>query len=164
MRKITVILLLIFLSSNVFHSMALSRENLNQRFTEKTVRKLCKKTGNAFYITSNYADFSIVWTYFDSRIEIYKLKNGKIIQNQTFEDQCNALYDFDFADLENELYSICPVELDGDLLGIQIEHSGIKYKSELPVSINDLKRGIYNVELLNKIADDIQRYDLWAIE
>ena len=166
MRKTALILLFISLSLGTSHSMSRSRITLNQRFTAKILNKTYRQTGNAFCITSTYANFSVIWTYADDKIEIYRLKDSKIIQRLTFddEDELKPLYETNETEIETELYKVCPIELDGDTLAMLVKYNNTRLEGAHPVNINDFKQGKYNVGLLDKLAKDIQRYNMWEIQ
>lgn len=54
----------------------------NYRKTERIAMSLFRENGNVFFVTSTYANFSVVWTYDEERVEIYRLREGKTRHKQ----------------------------------------------------------------------------------
>lgn len=137
----------------------------NQTLTQKQVNYYHQKNGNAFYLSSTYASFSVVWTYYTDRIEIYKLQKGKVNQKQVFPEKEWIKYaEVALEDIEKELYQKCALELDGDNFGFRIVIDGKTYNTDYAVDINCLKTDKYKSEFLNKITNDIKTHKMWEIK
>lgn len=166
MKKSYTILVLFFICA-FLASCSTMQYNIrkNRNFTTKQVDYFYKKNGNAFYLSSTYANFSIVWTYDEDGIEIYRLQKGQIRQKQISSEKGIIPYaEFSLEDIEKELYQNCALELDGTVFGFKIEFDKKIHNADYAVDINCLKQGKYKSDFLNKIASDIKTYRMWEIE
>lgn len=137
----------------------------NRDLTTKIVKSLYRNNENAFYLSSTYANFSIVWTYNKEKVEIYRLQNGDIKQKQLFETKENIKFIAVSPEaIDNELDQRCAPELDGDFLGVYIKTGDKTINEEYAVNINCLKSGNYESELLRRIAKDICYYKMWEFK
>jgi len=144
------------MKSNMIHN----NIKKNTKFTQKQVNFLFKKNGNAFYLDSSYATFSIVWTYSKNGIEIYRLVNGKVFKKEIFPEK-EWLHDADIA--VEEIYKNCSVVLDGDGFGFKINMDGNIHKESYTTNIDCMKQQTFESEFLNKIVNDIKNYKMWEI-
>ena len=154
MRKSYTIIVLFFVFSFLV-SCSTMQYNIkrNQDLTAKQVNYFYQKNGNAFYLSSTYANFSIVWTYDEDRVEIYRLQKGKIRQKQIIKDKEIIQYaEVSLEDIEKELYQKCALELDGDMFGFIIEIDRKTHNADYAVDINCLKQGKYKSDFLTAIA------------
>ena len=137
----------------------------NYRKTERIAMSLFRENGNVFFVTSTYANLSVVWTYDEERVEIYRLREGKTRHKQVLRRkealQFEGLSLEVFEEIEKEIYQKCALELDGDLLGFIIEVDGKANKETFAVDINCLKRGHYDSGLLDGIVNDINDNRMW---
>ena len=137
----------------------------NRDLTAKQVNYFYQKNGNAFYLSSSSTNFSIIWTYYEGKVEIYRLQKGKISQRQIFREKEIIQYaDISLEDIEKELYQKCALELDGDTFGIIIEIDHKTHNADYAVDINCLKQGKYKSDFFNKITNDIRNYKMWEVE
>ena len=166
MRKsYTIIVLCFVLSFLVSCSTMQYAIKRNQDLTAKQVDCFYQKNGNAFYLSSSYASFSVVWTYYEDRVEIYWLQKGKIERKQIINDNETIQYaEVSLEDIEKELYQRCAMELDGDMFGFMIEIDRKTHNADYAVDINCLKQGKYKSDFLNRITNDIKRHKMWEIE
>lgn len=137
----------------------------NRVLTTKIVKTLYKNNENAFYLSSTYANFSIVWTYSKGSIEVYRLQNGAVQEKHCIE--CKETFQPSTVspkEIGNELDQNCAPELDGDIFGFYIKTEGKTFNEEYAVNINCLKTGNYKSELLSRIAKDIYYYKMWEYE
>lgn len=154
-----------FISSFLMSCSTMQHIKRNQTLTQKQVNYYHQKNGNVFYLSSTYATFSVVWTYYTDRIEIYILQKGKVIQKQVFPEKEWIKYaEVALEDIEEELYQRCPLELDGDNFGFRIVIDGKTYNEDYGVDVNCLKTGKYKSNFLNKITNDIKTYKMWEIK
>ena len=159
MKKIyslTVLILIIasFASCSIMHNI-----ERNHDFTKKLLNKLYRKNGNAFYLNSCYFTSSRVWTYYEGRIDIYMLYNGKTGWRKTYEDGGIMQYVNSSLNLSNDLYGRCPLTLDGDMFGYIIDIDNEIH--EYSLDIDCLKQGKYESGFLNKLVNDINKYKMW---
>ena len=142
------------------------RQNIskNDRLTDKTISLLSKKKENVFYLMSTYATFSIVWTYSDYKIEIYKLAKGRIYKQTEYPNDGIAGYQIPTSkELNLEIFNRekCPIVLDGDGFGYRIKRGSEIVGDDLPVEIECFTKNKYQSEFLNKIVADIITYKMW---
>lgn len=137
----------------------------NRLLVNKETDYLYQKKGNAFYLSSTYSYYSIVWSYDKESIEIYKLQKGAMKQKQVFKEKEKIQYaGISLVDIEKELYQKCAFELDGVIFGFIIEVDGKRYNVDYAVDINCLKQQEYDSVFLNKISNDIKYYKMWEIQ
>lgn len=137
----------------------------NQKCTAKQVDYLYQNNRNAFYLGSTFANFSTVWTYSEDKIVIYRLQKGKIKEKQIFEGKELMQYNEEsLRDMKKELERIGAWELDGDLFGLSIEIERKRHDVAYPINIIYLKQGKYNSIFLNKIINDMKKYEMWRVE
>lgn len=166
MRKCYAIIVLLFIFSFGVSCLTV-RYNVkrNKDLTVKQVNCFYKKNKNAFYLCSTYATFSVVWTYDEDKIEIYRLQEGKISKKQIFKAKDIIPYMVvPLEDVEDELYGKCAMELDGDSFGFKVEIDHKTYIEDYAVDIKCMKLGKYKSCFLKKIADDIKIYKMWEVE
>lgn len=166
MRKSYTIIFLLFIFS-FLESCSTMQYNIkaNRDLTAKQLNYFYQKNGNAFYLSSSSTNFSIIWTYYEGKVEIYRLQKGKISQRQIFQEKEIIQYaDISLEDIEKELYQKCALELDGDTFGIIIEIDHKTHNADYAVDINCLKQGKYKSDFLNKITNDIKNYKMWKVE
>ena len=180
MRKSYTIIVLFFVFSFLVSCSTMQYAiKRNQDLTAQQVDDFYQKNGNAFYLSSTYANFSVVWTYDEDRVEIYWLQKGKIERKQIINDNETIQYaEVSLEDIEKELYQRCAMELDGDMFGFMIEidrKDGDMFgfmieidrkthNADYAVDINCLKQGKYKSDFLNRITNDIKRHKMWEIE
>ncbi len=100
---------------------------------------------------STYATFSVVWTYDEDKIEIYRLQEGKISKKQIFKAKDIIPYMVvPLEDVEDELYGKCAMELDGDSFGFKVEIDHKTYIEDYAVDIKCMKLGKYKSCFLKK--------------
>lgn len=166
MRKCYTIIVLLFIISFLV-SCSTVRYNIkrNKDLTVRQVNYFYKKNGNAFYLCSTYATFSVVWTYDEDNFQIYRLQEGRIRQKQIFKSKDIIQYAVvSLEDLEDELYRKCALELDGDSFGFKVEIDRKTYIADYAVNINCMKQGKYESNFLNKITNDIKIHKMWEVE
>ena len=96
-----------------------------QDLTERLVKSLYQKNGNAFYLSSTHASFSTVWTHTEDMVIVYRLQKGKRKQMLSFMEKGIVQFaKIDPEDIEKELYQKCALELDGDVFGFIIDVDG----------------------------------------
>ncbi len=159
--RITLAVIVIFCTS-----CSTMKQNIhkNNKFTDKTISSLLEKNGNVFYITSTYSTGSVVWTYNENGIEIYKLVKGKVIRKEVFPVKETWQFNvFAFRDIETELYQKCGLELDGDLFGFSLYVDNTMHKEDFAVDISCLKTETYKSEFLNKVVEDINTYKMYNV-
>lgn len=166
MRKCYTIIVLLFIFS-LLVSCSTMQYNIkrNKDLTVRQVNYFYKKNRNVFYLCSTYATFSVVWTYDEDKVEIYRLQKGKIRQKQIFEEKKTIQYaEISLEDIEKELYQKCALELDGDVFGFIIEIDHKTYIADYAVNINCMKQRKYKSTFLNKITNDIKSHKMWEVE
>lgn len=163
MKKILKLILL----GLVLFSMSCStvKQNItkNNRSMDKLISSLLDKNGNAFYLTSSYANFSTVWSYGEHDIEVYRLASGKPFEHQTFPDTGFSKYEIPTRkELDIEIQD-CGYELDGDGFGFRLKGGSEIKQQDLPISIECFTKLKYESEFLNKIVEDINNYKMWDV-
>lgn len=137
----------------------------NNALTERQLARCYRNNSNAFYVTSTYATFSVVWSYNDGSIEIYRLRNGRIKQKQVFETKDTEFYTgVSLYAIDKELFRECCLVLDGDLFVVRVKVDGRPHTKSFPLDINCLKKGEYQSGFLKRIAEDIYTYRMWEFE
>jgi hypothetical protein len=165
MRKNHIIALLFTLSVLVSCSETNYAIKKNRDSTNKEMSLLFQKNGNAFYLSYTYSYFSIVWSYNEDSVEIYRLHKGKIKQKQVFREKEIIQYaGLSLVDIETELYQKCALELDGDVFGFIIEDDGKRYNADFSIDINSFKRKEYESDFLNRVSNDIKYYKMWDFQ
>lgn len=165
MKKLFFVLLLMALLFHVSCSSMLFVVDRNMRITEKQVKNLYEHNGNAFYITSYYSAYSVVWTYTEDYVMLCKVIKGKV-QTCSFAHN-SALPHISKALLEEaneEILEKCICELDGDIFGYLLYADGLSYKNEYAVSIDSLKKTTFETEVINRIINDIHTYGIWEFQ
>ena len=162
MKKHTVFILCIITSLGISCSTVQNKYiKVNQDSMIKQVYFCYKKNGNVFYLSSKYVNFSIVWTYYEDKVEIFRLQNGEIRQKQVM-NRSNKIIHFDNIlpkDIRSELYQTCPMVLDGDTFGFIIEVNHKKQKEDFIVDVNCLKHGQYKSDFLNRMVEPLSEKD-----
>lgn len=121
MRNIAYIIALSFL---LFSCNALPlgiRKNFNG--TGKMEKELFEKNGNAFVVTSMYANFSQVWTYTEDYRIRYDLLEGKI---QKIDTTASTFYNDYLRESQKNFEGLSPLncpELDGGLFLIRMNYN-----------------------------------------
>lgn len=136
----------------------------NKKATEIKTNTLFKKNGNAFYIYSTHSSSSVIWSYRDTMIEIYKLNKGRVFKELIISHDNLITNNISFSNLEDDIYNNCALQLDGDVIGLRLHYEGKEYNERFPVDINCLKDKKYGIDLLNIIIGDINKYDMWNFE
>ena len=137
----------------------------NSVLTRRIVKTLYSNNDNAFYLSSTYANFSIVWTYNKGSVEVYRLQNGTVREKQIFESkETIQLITASLEEIDNDLNHNCAPELDGDVFGVYVKTDDKTINEEFAININCLKTGNYKSELLNRIVRDIKYYKMWEYE
>lgn len=137
----------------------------NNVLTERQLARCYRNNKNVFSVTSTYANFSVVWSYNDGSIEIYRLMNGRIEQKQVFETKDTDFYTgVSLYTINKELLRECCLELDGDLFVVRVNVDSLPYSETFPININCLKKGEYQSGFLKRIAEDINTYRMWEFE
>ena len=138
---------------------------VNYNRTERIMNSLYRENKNAFCITSTYMVSSTVWTYEEDMVVVYRLKNGRIREKQTFQEIAPVPFSEDsWEEMKKELSQECPMELDGDLFGAVLEIDHTKTRYDYPVDINCMIRGNYDSLLLKRLVSDIISYSLWDVD
>lgn len=123
-------------------------------------RSLAKKQGNAFYVNSTYAAFSTVWHYSDGRIIIYELVKGKIYSKNDYPSNTQLITGLP-KDTWNELVNCS--ELDGGGFGFKIIDGDTLIEEEFATRIECLKKGGFQTQFLNDIAQDMTVHKIWDV-
>jgi len=137
----------------------------NRNFTEKLMNSLFKEKGNVFYLNSTNSTFSILWVYNKSKIEIYRLANGKIFKKEEYNKSKNILYQIEEHFSKKIIYELdsC-MELDGDGFGFKIMNDSNIIKEDLPINIECFRKGKYQSVFFSEILRDISNYKMWDIK
>lgn len=135
------------------------RVNANHRKTDRLIGQLSKKNNNAFALGSTYYNFSTIWSYDNSTINIYKLTNGHIKERKvikTNEPFVSSILD---TSKINEIDDC--IELDGDVILIKLKGDFQNEIQILPVNIKCFlsKEKIGN-SIVQRIKCDIMLYNL----
>jgi hypothetical protein len=130
----------------------------NNKFTMSLLDKLYLENNNSFYIKSSYTTVSKVWSYHNDTITIFKLKDGKVYEEQNFSSKW--LSDKTILD-KNDLFELdkC-MELDGDIFGIRIKQSNQEILENLPINIGCFVKDQYKSDFFNSIVNDIKTYKI----
>ena len=159
---IALLFVLFFLESCSSMHFAIRRNN---NLTSRQVSYLYKENGNAFYLSSTYASFSVVWTYVEDRIEIYRINKGQIKEKQAYSGKEMISFSVaDIKDIENAIYQNCALELDGDAFGFIIRIGSETYNEDFSVDINCLKQTHEYPAFLEAVINDIRIYNMWEIK
>lgn len=166
MEKSSKNLVLLFISF-FFLSCSTMRYHIKRNTTEtqKQVNRLYKKNGNAFYLCSTFATFSVVWTYSGENIEIFRMQKGKVKRKQIFRAKYiiqNTM--FSPEDIEDELYRKCAMVLDGDVFGYIIDINHKTYNANYDIDINCLKQGQFKSDFWGLITHDINNFGMWEFD
>lgn len=133
------------------------RINSNNKATSRIVSSLLEDNGNVYYLQSTYSKSSVIWTYGEDGIEIYRLHSGKLLSQKHIKtDECN---DALFLNMEDLVELDDYLELDGDILGVQTW----KMKQEYPVCFDCILNGPLHSKRLNLLIHDIINYELWPL-
>lgn len=133
----------------------------NKKVTEVKTNTLFKKNGNVFYIYSTHSSYSVIWSYRDTMIEIYKLNKGRVYKELIITQDNLIKNNISFSNIEDDIYNNCALQLDGDVLGLGFHSKGKEFHERFPVDINCLKDKKHETNLLNIIVSDITKYDMW---
>ena len=164
MRKCVLVLLITMLFIESCSSMHFAVWR-NKNLTSRQVSYLYKENGNAFYLSSSYASFSVVWTYDKDKIEIYRIKKGRIKEKQVIKrKEIMSFSEVDIKSIKNAIYDNCALELDGDVFGYIIRSGDETYNEDYAVDINCLKQKHEYPLLLETVIDDIRIYKMWEIK
>lgn len=150
-RVFYTILVLSTISCSTVHQI-----NSNNKATSRIVSSLLEDNGNVYYLQSTYSKSSVIWTYREDGIEIYRLHSGKLSSQKHLKtnDYNTLLLNMeDFAELDDYL------ELDGDILGVQNR----RMKQEYPVCFDCILKGSLNSKKLNSLIQDIISLELWPL-
>ena len=158
LAKLTFISIVAFLTSCSAMKYNISRNN---KLTDKTIFNLNKEYGNVFYVRSTYATFSTVWSYVDNSIKIYKLANGRLIDQQQYPT--NGIEDFKIMTNDELLELNQCMELDGDIFGYSILKGEQIDQRDFPVGIECFTKINFKSNFLKKIVDDINTFKIWEI-
>lgn len=159
---IVLIFALFFLESCSTMHFAIRRNN---NLTSRQVSHLYKENGNAFYLSSTYSSFSVVWTYDEDRIEIYRIKKGRIKEKQVYcGKEMISFSGVDIKDIENAIYQNFALELDGDAFGFIIRIGSETCKENFAIDINSLKQRHEYPAFLERVINDIRVYKMWEIQ
>jgi hypothetical protein len=133
----------------------------NQKKTLEEIGSLFEMNGNAFYLNSTYSTFSIVWTYKEGKIIVYKLMNGKLKRQEEYDTKDASIVLFNS---KKEIFELdkC-MELDGDMFGYKIENGSEIDKQDLAINMKCFTKRKYQSEFLNKVVEDINTYKIWDV-
>ncbi len=151
-RVLYTILVLSTISCSTAHQI-----NSNNKATSRIVSSLLEKNGNVYYLQSTYSKSSVIWTYREDGIEIYRLLSGKLSSQKHIKTDKNNNALFlnmeDLAELDDYL------ELDSDILGIQTR----RIQQEYPVCFDCILKGSLHSKKLNSLIQDIIYFELWPL-
>lgn len=138
----------------------------NRSSIKKQVNYFLKKNGNAFYLSSTYTSFLIVWSYNNQKeIEIHRFRRDKPIIKRSYPIKEWINYkDIQLKDIEEEIYTKCAIQLDGDFFGFRVDVDGKTYSEEYSVGISCLKTGDFKSVFLKRIVYDINKYKMWEAQ
>ncbi|KIX21279.1 hypothetical protein SY27_11070 [Flavobacterium sp. 316] len=155
--KIILSCVIILIMSNSCSSIKSKIAN-NNKSTMSLLDKLYLENNNSFYIKSSYTTVSKVWSYHNDTITIFKLKEGKVYEEQNFSSK--QLSDKIIVN-KNDLFELdkC-IELDGDIFGIRIKQSDQEILENLPMSIECFVKNQYKSDFFNSIVNDIKIYKI----
>ena len=135
---------------------------LNHRKTERFFHLLFERNENAFYVDAAWCNGSVVWSYQENQIEIYKLRNGRIIKKQLFDNEgIHKLSESQFKSLDEEMAEKCPPVLDGDGCGFIIDSDSIVIQADYSIEVDEMKRQSFESVFLTKVVDDMNTYMIW---
>lgn len=138
------------------------------RLTDKMMTSLSEKNGNAFCLRSQYMLVSVVWTYYNGKIKIYKIGKWGIdspIEYISSSPDINKMSG-------NENVEILPcIGMSGAFehvgffyiacLGYRMKRGDEVEVNTFPLDIDYFTGRKYESEFLNKIAGDIETYGIW---
>lgn len=135
------------------------------KYDPEASRQLFSKEWERFYLSSTYASFSVVWTYYEGKMVICNIQKGKVIRIRVFqEEEWLSNLELDLNNIENELFQKNALELDGDCLSLKIQIDGKPLSEIWYVDIECFKASDYESVLLSKIRNDIIKYKMWDYE
>lgn len=144
-------------------SCGIYREVLNKPYNIELMDKLYKRNGNSFYIETTYSSISIVWSYSEKDIQIYKVLNNKIVYKKCFPKKRTHVWLEQFSG--DDLYELdTSIELDGDVFGFKFIENGIKEQHNLPISLQRMLDGEYKSVFLRNVIRDMKIYELKLYE
>lgn len=164
MKPYFVIIVILCILSLVSCSTARYNIKRNKEFMTMQVDSLYKKNGNAFYLCSTYVTTSVVWTYYEDKIEIYRLQGRIIRGKQTFITNDTLQHVVSLENIEEELYRECALELDGDSFGFIVDFEQKIQIADYSVNINCMKQGRFGSDFLRKIINDINTHAMWDFD
>ena len=131
---------------------------LNKDYTDTGIfNRIYQENNNAFYI-SHTKDHSTIWTYNKSKIDIYKLKNSKIIQkySSSFQD-----YSWIADYKKGQKYDVdkC-AELDGSIIGFKIKIGNQLVVENLALNIDCFVSNEYSSNFINQLSIAIKQLKL----
>lgn len=138
------------------------------RLTNKMMNSLSEKNGNAFCFTSQYVNGSVVWTYYNGKIKVYDIKRGRIDSSREYSSSCPHINQMS----GNEGIEILPcIGMNGAYkyvgsykiacLTYRMKRGDEVVTNTFPLVVDSFTEHKFESEFLNKIAEDINKYDIW---
>lgn len=140
----------------------LSCKSLNttiQKNKNKTVElfdAVFKNNGNAFSTGSTYTNFSYVWSYQDDKTILYKLVEGKVVDEKEFREG-NKEWLSDVPHKSEMVFMEC-YELDGDYIKYKIYDENDTFEDVLPVNLNCFLNIPKDKVFYKNLTEDIKKY------
>ena len=150
------LLLLIFAISCNSASRSLVR---NQRKSDRMVNRLTHNNGNAFYNSHAFAAASLIWTYSNTELQIFKLKAGRIYERKTISITDSLNWISAYTEHDWDEITGC-LALDGPFLKFGYLKKGKIHIEHLPVLYECFSAKEYKSQYFNKITSDIRKYHL----
>lgn len=141
----------------------------NHDYTERCIRHLASKNGNAIGFMSSLANFSYVLSYSDSVLYFYKItiiSNGKrrlqkqIIPLPSFNHQFICRDSILLA--EQEYFTSYKRMMDGDYLLCRYRQNGQWRRDILGFQFKELLQGDFHSIFLQQMSKDMKTYHIWT--
>lgn len=132
----------------------------NDAFTNKFVSEILRDNNNVFYMITEYSNASVVWTYRNDVIQIFKLINGEVNNERKYEilNGNEWIIQYSKGDFTNQVFDCA--ELDGDLIKIKIKSDGNIEKHSFPVNLECFVQREYESEFLSRLTMDMKKYKI----
>ncbi len=148
-----------FLFSIVILSNCAVHNNLaNKNYTDSRIfNRIYQENNNAFYI-SHTKNHNTIWTYKNSKIDIYKLKNSHILQKYSLPVQ-DYRWISDYKKSQKFDVDKC-AELDGSIIGFKIIIGNQLVVENLAMNIDCIGNNVYESNFLNQLSKTIKQFEL----
>src|SRR5690554_4835672 len=132
----------------------------NDAFTKKVVSEILRDNDNVFYLTTEFSNASLVWTYEKDVIQIFKLINGSVSTERKYEllNGSESIIHHSEENFNNQIFECS--ELDGDLIEIRIKNDGDIEKYSFPVNLECFTEREYESTFLTRVAGDMRKYNI----